>query len=233
MSEIVIFGDRRFGLAVAEQLAAVRCDFILAGQDIGEIAQVSGTRFPVCQVDYTDDAELERLGIGRDVRQVFCLLPEDAQNVFLSLSVRALAPQVRITALAEAPDAVAKLRAAGADEIIEPYEMIGQTVCRLVQKPLINDLLDTLLFGEADLALVEIEVTADSALDQSTLLELNLREHYNLMVLGVASHKREETLLFAADAPDYRLIPGDVLLVIGADSALTRFRHATTARRTR
>lgn len=230
---IIIFGSQRFGRAVAEQLAAAQSEVVLVGQDAVDLATARESRLTVCQADYTDDAELERLGIGRDVGQVFCLLPEDAQNVFLSLSVRALAPQVHIVALAEAPDAVAKLKAAGADDIIEPYEMIGQTVCRLVQKPLINDLLDTLLFGDADLLLAEVAVTADSALDQSTLLELNLRDHYNLVALGVANHTRGETLLFAADAQDYRLLPGDVLLVMGADSAITRFRRAVAVRRAR
>ena len=100
----------------------------------------------------------------------------------------------------------------------------------MIHRPLIAEIIDSLLFGEADLTLTECTVSADSALIHQCLADLSTFGYYNLIILGVVANSLGEEFLFAAESADHKLVPGDILLIIGPDKELANFQRAIAGR---
>ncbi len=223
--KILLFGVSPLGLDVAAQLQSKGRDLLLVDDDELILAAAAAKGFRVKHVDYRDDESLRVLGIGQDVGLVFCLLPQDSQNVFLTISARALDARIEIVALSQSGDSVHILKAAGADKVIDPYEISGRKVYDLIHKPLIAEMLEHTVFGQQDLNLAEIVVMENSTLDGQTLASVDLSQCYHLVLLGVVDREQGDEFVFAVGSDSYRLDPGDILIVIGPKQAIACFKQ--------
>src|SRR4029078_1162852 len=78
----------------------------------------------------SDDALLREAGIER-ARAVIACVDSDAENIFITLSARELAPDIEIIARAWRESSERKLRRAGADDVISPYKASGRAMARM------------------------------------------------------------------------------------------------------
>jgi voltage-gated potassium channel len=179
---------------------------------------------PAREIDYTDDDALRDVGIGSHIEGVFCLFAEDSENVFLAISARALDPQLRIVAVCQAPQAAPKLLAAGADKVVDPYEISGARVHELIQRPEVVELLEQTVFGQQDLNVAEITIPHHSWLHGVHLSGLRKVMTQNVLLLGVVDLERGKDLIFSTRGIDHKLDYDDVLVVIGARSEIDSFR---------
>lgn len=221
---IALFGYAKLGMEVANHLCRTGCELLVVDRDDGNLARAAERGLQTLKCDYTDDLELARAGVGGGLDLIFVLLPEDAENVFLTISARALAPRLTIVAVSDSPGSAAKLLAAGADKVIDPFEIAARRITDLIRKPLVVDMLDQTVFGQADLELAEVEVLPGSGLVGLGLGAVDLREGYELVVIGAVVGGAERHLRFAAEDAGYRLCRGDVLLVAGPSGDVVRFR---------
>ncbi len=225
--DILIFGCGNLGLEVAEQLRASGYAVRLAAADYSQVGYARAKDFDAVVVDVTDDEALRRLGLGDRVRVVFCLLEDEAQNLFLALSARALAPSVDILCVAESEGSEAKLKAAGASKVIDPYALSAMKIHELIRRPWILDTLESTLFGRESLDLAEVPVVEGSGLMGRELQELHLRESYNLILLGVVTREPDsegDSMIYVNAGRSHRLETGDLLVIIGLRDEIERFR---------
>ncbi len=223
---VVVAGTGLVGLEVARQLGDRGERVRLVDQDDGRVAQARQMGFEAEQVNLADDDELEAIGIGNGVDILFSLLEDDARNVFLVISARALAPRMPIVSIAETQETVKRLYAAGATKVIDPYQISGYKIYELMHRPLIAETLERTVFGkDVDLEIAEIPVPAGSFLDGVYLDRLALNTVYDLVVLGVVDRYYGDHLIFATDPRRHRIDVDDVLVVIGRREELERLRR--------
>ena len=219
-----LFGCNPLAIEVARRLTMARTPFVMLDRDAAlvELAQKEG--MPARQIDYTDDDALRDAGIGSHIEGVFCLFAEDSENVFLAISARALDPQLRIVAVCQAPQAAPKLLAAGADKVVDPYEISGARVHELIQRPEVVELLEQTVFGLQDLNVAEITIPHHSWLHGVHLSALRRVMQQNVLLLGVVDLERGKDLIFSTRGIDHKLDYDDVLVVIGARGEIDAFR---------
>ena len=116
-------------------------------------------------MDFRSDDSLHKMGIGHDIETIFCFFPEDSENVFLIISARAIAPDLSIVAIVKDPDSADKLLSAGANKIINPYQICGRKIFGLIKKPVITSILENTVFGRADLNMAQVEIPIGSKLE--------------------------------------------------------------------
>ena len=107
---VIVCGWGRVGRAIAEELSAVGGDLVIVDRDP---MRVEETTFPAVQGDATDDRVLERVGLHY-ARALVAALDADAENLFVTVSARALRPDLFIVAI-RVEDSEEKLRRGGAD----------------------------------------------------------------------------------------------------------------------
>ena len=116
----IVAGFGRVGALVCEGLAGVR-DAVRdhrAGSATG-FSRSKLTGFLHLVGDATEESILQEAGIERAAVLVTAM-PNDAANVFITLTARELAPELMIIARAEQPSTQKKLKQAGANHVIMP-----------------------------------------------------------------------------------------------------------------
>ena len=219
-----LFGCNPLAIEVARRLTMARTPFVMLDRDAALVESAQKEGMPARQIDYTDDDALRDAGIGSHIEGVFCLFAEDSENVFLAISARALDPQLRIVAVSQAPQAAAKLLAAGADKVVDPYEISGARVHELIQRPEVVELLEQTVFGQQDLNVAEITIPRHSWLHGVHLSGLRRVMTQNVLLLGVVDLERGKDIIFSTRGIDHKLDYDDVLVVIGARREIDAFR---------
>jgi voltage-gated potassium channel len=126
----LICGFGRVGQQVARDLMEADVDFVVIDDnpDMRETIEELGVLN--LQGPTADDALLLEAGIQR-ARAVIACVDSDAENIFITLSARELAPDVEIIARASQESSERKLIRAGASDVISPYKASGRAMARI------------------------------------------------------------------------------------------------------
>jgi voltage-gated potassium channel len=225
MKRIAIFGYSIMSLEVMGRLNPEQYSIIFIAQDEAEAERVAQKEFPTRIIDFRNDEELKSIGIGTDIDIIFCFYPADSDNVFLTISARTLAKNLTIIAIVDDPESAEKLLAAGADKIIDPYEICGRKTHEMITRPDISNILDNTVFGRHDLKMAQITLPKNSCLQHRKASELKLNEKYNLILIGVVDRELGEQLHFAIGEKEHCLDAGDVLVVMGPSRDIRLFKE--------
>lgn len=222
---IVVFGYSVMSLEAMSRLPKDDCSILFIAATESEATSVSEKGFETRIIDFRNDDELISIGIGDDVDIIFCFYPKDSDNVFLTISARSLDKDLLIISLVGDVESEEKLLAAGANKIIDPYEICGRKVHEMLTKPDISNVLDHTVFGRYDLNMAQIEIPVDSYLEGIMASELDLKnEQYNLVLIGVVDRELGDQFHFTNGETDHELNAGDVLVVMGPSKGCRLFR---------
>jgi voltage-gated potassium channel len=222
---IALFGYYRSAVEVASYLRTGDYRVVIIDNNEGNLEKARSAGYETARLDFRNDAELARLGLGEAIDTIFCLFPDDAENVFLTLSARALAPGLRIFSIAHGRSAVPNLRAAGANKVIETEEISGLRIWDIITRPIVTAILDHTLFGRANLNVTELQIPAGSPFIGRPVSELELESRYNLILLGTVDRNMEEHFVYSQRVQNARLQAGDILVVIGPRDAGASLRQ--------
>jgi hypothetical protein len=94
-------------------------------------------------------------------------------------------PDLFIVGRAETEDATQKLKRAGADRVISPYQIGAVQIAQTALRPAVVDFVELATSSEnIDLAMEEITIAASSPLASRSILDANLRQRYGVIVVG-------------------------------------------------
>ncbi len=96
---------------------------------------------PHLTADPIQEAVQRRAGVEQ-AGGLLCAVDSDAINVYITLTARAMNPRLTIVAGASDPGSADKLRRAGADHVVSPYEVSGSRMGVLALHPAIVSFLD-------------------------------------------------------------------------------------------
>lgn len=229
MKNIAIFGYSIMSLEVMKRLQQSQHRLTFIGRNESEATLVAEQGFASQSIDFRNDEELKSIGIGRFIDVLFCFFTTDSDNVFLTISARALDKELVIIAIVDDPESAEKLLAAGANKIIDPYEICGRKTHEMLTRPHISNVMDNTVFRRHDLNLAQIEIPKGSYLESTQLNDLNLSEKYNLILIGVVDLEFGDDLHFAIGETNHRLDAGDVLVVLGVASEIQTFKEAISS----
>jgi len=164
---------------------------------------------PYVSGDPADETVLRQAGVER-ARGLICAVDSDAANVFITLTARALKPDLRIVARASERASVDKLLRAGADEVVSPYGLTGRRMAILAVQPSVLEVLDLLDLG-SDIRLEEVAVQVGTRLDGLTIAEARAR-YAGVAILAL---KKPASDVTANPDHEVRLAAGDLIVALG------------------
>ncbi|MGB7341045.1 MAG: NAD-binding protein [Phototrophicaceae bacterium] len=214
----IVCGYGRMGRQIIRDLQMRDEPFVLidANADLSE--RLLEERIPFIIGDATDDDILYAAGLRR-AKGLVAALSGDAGNIMTVLTARELNPRLFIVARVIRADSESKLRRAGANRVINPYQIGGHRMALSLLRPAVHDFLDHIFhFGDnRNIDIGQLNVLAHSDLDGKTLATSGLRDNYNVSILGI----REPTgKLLITPNPNTRLRPNSQLIIIGPPEAI-------------
>lgn len=217
----IVCGFGRVGSTVAREFEHTGERLVVIDIMSESIERAAKAGHLVVEGDATDDATLRAAGAERARGLVTCI-DSDANNVYVTLSARAMNPRLFIVARANTEGAEAKLVQAGANRVVSPYTNAGRRIAELAVRPHVADYIDAALsHGNLSFSLEEVEVTAGSALVGATVGSLRADGAVTLAILRCDG-------AYEPNPPEARaLAEGERVIASGSTEALGRLEgHA-------
>src|SRR5438132_6550543 len=187
----IICGFGRVGQRVAEEFRHVGAQFVVVDYSPEAKAAAEEEKVLFIEGNGTDDDDLNSAGLER-ARGLVAASDDDADNLYITLSARAANPGLLIVARASNEDASRKLKLAGADRIVQPYQAAGRVMANLLLKPQVTAFVDVVTSASGtDLRFEEIEVTEASGRGGKSIRDLDIRKETGALI--VALRKRDGT----------------------------------------
>lgn len=216
---VIVCGFGRIGNMLAHELHAGKANFVVVERGEGRAAEARSLHYLCVQGEATDEAILREAGVGR-ARVLATVLPDDAANVFITLSARSLNKSLHIIARGEVPTTEGKLMQAGADEVVLPTHIGAERIAELILYPKTAALIRNdermrdFEHGLHSLGLeLEVQPTAeDSAFVNLTIEQIEQRADGAFLI--VAIHRRDGSTV-TRPPTSTRIEPGDGVVLIG------------------
>jgi voltage-gated potassium channel len=206
----IICGFGRVGRQVARDLRAAGARYVVVDHnpEMREHAQGIGVRF--IEGEPSDDEVMRAAGVMR-ARGVIACVDSDADNIFITLTVRGLRPDIAIVARASEEAVEAKLLRAGATRVISPYKTSGSEMARLSLNPQIRGALEV----APEYRMEEIEVAAGSPGEGQPIADVR----GGAIIVGV----RDASGQFQPQPPAETVLhAGDVVTAMGTGRTMER-----------
>jgi voltage-gated potassium channel len=217
---IIICGAGRVGRRLAVEVAARNIPVLIIEQDTAKAQWAIEQGFPVIIGDATSEVVLSQARLGH-ARGLASAVTSDAQNVYIVLTARGMAPKLPIVTRASDEHAESKMVKAGANSVISPYAYAGLRMARTLTRPNVQSFIDVALSslndGNLDLQIEEVRVADRSKLAGSTLAESDLRHRLGVIILAI---RNETQGLDFNPKPDRKIAPGEFLIAMGDSQKL-------------
>jgi len=213
----IICGYGRIGRVLCEALKSSPIDLVVIERNEKLVPEMDSDNVLYLWGDASDESLLVKAGI-QQAKGLVAALGSDAENVFLVLTARQLAPDLFITARSSDKDAEKKLRAAGADIVESPYEMGAMRMAQRITRPTVTTFLD-LAFAtkRTDIQMEEIPVSPDSLLNDIMLKDSGIRQKFNLIIIAI---KKPDGSMTFNPSFEARITPGDTVVAVGKSDNL-------------
>jgi voltage-gated potassium channel Kch len=215
----IICGFGRIGRMIASQLEQGGIPFVILDQAPDRVAEAREGGWLTLQGEATDESVLRSAGIAR-ARVLATVLPNDAANVFITLSARNMNPTIQIIARGEVPSTERKLIQAGANRVVLPAHIGADRIAHLILHPNARELLggkskSGLEFEhhliELGLDMEEIEIGPNSPWLHRRVGDVEKEAGGRLLAVAIL---RKEGGTDLNPNPTATLMPGDALVVM-------------------
>ncbi|MCB8984586.1 MAG: potassium channel protein [Ardenticatenaceae bacterium] len=217
---VIVCGYGRVGESVVVTLLEGKRPFVLIEKEPSRVGLLVEQGFNVIEGDATNDTVLRRAGVERAWGMIVCA-GEDSVNLFIVLSARAINAGLYIIARSVDGGNEAKMRLAGANRVISPYQIGGRHMANIAIRPHVVDFFEvaTLDTGE-EVWVEEVVVENGSYLEGKTVGDADVRRQTGVTLIALRHTVNSgQTSTLIPDA-NTRLMVGDELIVVGTREQL-------------
>ena len=213
---LILCGYGRVGQEAAKVFKSEGAAFVIIDENEEAVAKAVENGYLSLHGEATNDDILKGAGIKK-AKGLVAALDSDADNLYLTLSAKAMRPELFVVARGSSEESETKLKRAGADRIILPYRIGGRRMALLTLRPLVVDFIDTTMHShKGELILENVKVTSESPLAGITVKE-GMGRCGGMAILAV---RKEDAKLIPNPPEDTLLEVDDELVIIGTREQL-------------
>ena len=208
-----VIGLGRFGMALAQALAAAGREVLVVDREQSKINQAAAFTDNAYRVDELTRENLEAIGLAECDVVIIGIGERIDTSILATLTVLRLGVK-RVIAKAKSEEQGEVLTTLGAEVVYPEKDM----AMRLANKLIAPHVLEYISLSE-DIDIMEIALT--ERVSGKTVLELNLRQQFGLNIIAVEQNDK----LTADVRPDMVLQAGDIIAVIGRPGQIKAFEN--------
>jgi len=217
---VILCGYGRVGRQVAAEFLNRGESFVIVEKDSELIPDDPDKGLVFVNGNAAEDEVLEFAGIEK-ARAIVSTIPDDAENVYLALTVRQINPGMFIIARADTEIAKKKLVRAGANKVVCPHELGGTQMAIATLRPNVVDFMRLAAFAPEgkNLGIEEISIKQGGNLTGKTIIEAAIKSKYDAIVVGL--RKRNGDMVFNPSG-ETAMEAGDILIALGESDKLEK-----------
>lgn len=228
----IVVGYGRVGRVLADELERAGVSFVVVEASSNRAAEADAKGLLTVTGNATEEATLDQAGATR-AKTLATVLPDDALNVFITLTAHELNPKLEIIARAESPATERKLLRSGASKVVVPAALGAARISQLMTLPSAESLFsdDADLLGERlatiGLKMNQFRIEEDSPFAGRSIQDV-AREARRGM-LAVAIFTVDGQVEHQPDA-SRQLAPGETLVALCNRDDMERIAKRATGR---
>lgn len=222
----IVFGYNEYAKQIARKVSEEYETFIIFVLDEASRIEAVKDGFRSEIFDLSDDWHSIEDCCSSEGLITFCALDNDAENVFLTISLRATFENITIIAMAGDQESASKLKSAGADKVMPILQITANIITEMLEKPTVTGVLHDLLYENSTLKIVQITVPEKSFIIGKYLHEIAWRETYDIVVLAIVDHELSATFSFTSKGHNHHIDAGDILVVVGYEDKINMLSAA-------
>ena len=221
-NKIAIFGYGNHGKFIARGLLDDGFDItvIESNKKFYEDAQKDGYE-KLFFVDVTKDSDLKKLALDA-FTQLVCVMDDEHLNVFLTLSLRSLYKASYILSISDSLNVTKKLKMAGANKVIDLYEVSANKIYNLIDRPIATRLLEDFVNNKEGITFKEMRIPKDSFLDGMMAEDVDFSSH-DVLLVGMIDEELSHAFVFVTAGIAHKLDTGDTIVCLGKKEKLEAF----------
>ena len=176
-------------------------------------------------LDLTQDKNLKKVGIGGKIEALFSLHKDKNLNLFVTFSARNIDKNLKIITIVEELQDKQKMILAGANRVISPNDIGGYRISRMIKKPNLLDILDSILFRRTKILRTEITIMEGSFLDGVYLHQIKIEKDYDLILIGIQNQQMGENFIFSYEEKKYKIEENDIIVVLGYEKNIQKLKN--------
>lgn len=221
MKQFAVIGLGRFGLSVAKTLTEQGCQVLAIDKDEELVQDASEFVTEAVQVDSTDEKSLKAVGIKNVDVAVVGIGTNLEASILTTLTLKEMGVQ-EIVARAVTQEHGKVLEKVGATKVVFLERDMGIRVANSLTSPSIIEH----IYLSPEYSIMET-VTPQAFVSQS-IGSLDIRAKYGLTIIGIRKKEHADVKvceLNISPKADYVIKQGDVLILLGSNANLEKFKQ--------
>lgn len=227
----IVFGFNEYAKEIAMQIAPEYSSFVVYVMNDTEKASAETRGFETEIFDLSEEWRSIEERFDPDNLIVFCALDNDAENVFLTISLRSVFEDLTIIALAQDNESAAKLKSAGANKVLATQQITAGIIDEMLEKPTVREVLHDILYENSALKIVQLAVPEGSFLVGKHLYDIDWAGEYDVLVLAIVDQELSATFSFISKGHNHHIDPHDLLIVAGYEDKIAALSDAMGEKR--
>ena len=223
--DAIIFGYNEYARQIAANIDSQFRTVRLYTQSEPEIKTASERGYDVALFDLGDEWDDIADDFNMDELLIFCALENDAENVFLTISLRAAFSDVTIISLGSSQESANKLKIAGANKVMPILQTTANVITEILEKPIVTELMHNILYEKSKLEIAQIAIEEGSPFVGMHLYDVAWHEEYGVIILAVVDRELGTSFVFTSKGHNHKIDPGDLLVVIGYEHDIKNFEN--------
>ena len=217
-----IFGNNEYTNEIYENISDIYDKIYVLTQNKDDVDKKNNILYFDLSDEWDDLLELmiEETGVA------FCVLDNDANNIFLTISLRARFENLYIVSLSTDDESSTKLKRAGATKVLPIVDITASVIFDIIEKPISSTMLHTIMYEKTNLKISQIYIGDKSNIVGKYLHDIDFTK---IIVVAVIDHNVNTEFIFTTQGHNHKLNIDDVLVIIGYDDDIINFKESIGA----
>ncbi len=220
----LIFGYNEYGIEIAKNVKYKYENVtVFSLSDMGFSIE-NKDDYDIEKFDVSDDWEHLKSEYEMQDSIIFCALRDEAENIFLTISLRSAFQESMIIALANNNEDANKLRMAGASKVIPIVETTAGIITDMLKKPIITEVLHGILYENSNLEIEQITVHNVEYFGEKFPADIEWHKEYNVIILLVIHEDMSSEFIYSSKTKHHYIKKGDIFVAVGYENDLKKFK---------
>jgi len=222
----LIFGYNEYSFEIAKNILYKYNDVHIfkLNDDVDELQHIDNMEnFSINSFDLSDEWDDIKQKYDLQKSVIFCTLKDDAQNMFLTISLRASFAEATIIALSKNKESASKLTLAGANKVIPLVQTTAGMIADMLEKPIVTSVLHNILYENSDLKIAQIMVSNKNIFKGKYISDIEWSKDYGIIVLSVTKKDMSSSFIYSTKTKHHFISCGDLFVVVGYENDIVEF----------
>jgi len=220
---VLICGYGRVAKMLAMELDVSHENIVIIDTQEDRVEEAFANGFLALKADATKVDFLNDIAIKKKVTKAVTLVGSDAVNVSIILAIKSISPDITIYSRVVEENAINKIKIAGADRIIFPYESAALMAYEYLEKPIAIETMNRVVREYQEPVMDEIEIYEEFKIIGKNITDIGISEHH-LKLLGVIRGSEDDRFYFNPGKNGFKVKASDILVVMGKSNDIFRFK---------